>query len=67
MKRKIGGIHHALQADYEAATDAPYQPEQAAKSGQKRINTGKDDEDGDGVPLAAKDGLRYDYDDSSDV
>ncbi|HEU4963810.1 MAG TPA: hypothetical protein VFV52_08155 [Bacilli bacterium] len=32
-----------------------------------RLNTGNKDDDGDGVPLAAKDGIRYDYDDASDV
>lgn len=32
-----------------------------------RVNTGRGDDDGDGTPLAAKDGFRYDYDDSSNV
>lgn len=33
----------------------------------QNATTGNKDEDNDGQPLAAKDGLRYDYDDASDV
>jgi hypothetical protein len=31
------------------------------------VSTGNTDEDGNGVPLAAKDGFRADFDDASDV
>ncbi|MGB8954102.1 MAG: hypothetical protein WCC10_01895 [Tumebacillaceae bacterium] len=40
------------------------QVEELAQQLQQELKTGKDDEDGDGLPLAAKDGLRYDYDDN---
>ena len=38
--------------------------EQLAQQLQQGVKTGKDDEDGDGLPMAAKDGFRYDYDDN---
>lgn len=96
------GIRSALQADFEASTDAAFSLEnqaewgtqhmenqdavqrglQAAKqasreegmqnqveelASQMGVNTNGSDDDGDGTPLAAKDGFRYDYDDRSDV
>ncbi|PWK11326.1 hypothetical protein [Tumebacillus permanentifrigoris] len=102
MARDHDGIRSALQADFEASTDATFRLQDQRKWGtqqmenqdavqrglkaakdaardedmqgkveelanQMGINTNGNDDDGDGAPLAAKDGVRYDYDDRSDV
>lgn len=75
-------IRSALQAEYEAETEGSFTlkhreanrqeqvvSQQGKSSSRKKefgINTGHDDDDGDGQPLAARDGFRYDYDDNSD-
>ncbi len=59
------GLQAAKQAAQEEAMTGKV--EELADQLQQGVNTNDTDDDGDGLPLAAKDGFRYDYDDSSDV
>jgi len=63
----------AIQRGLEAARQAAQEEgmtgkvEELANQLQQGVTTDDTDDDGDGLPLAAKEGFRYDYDDSSDV
>lgn len=62
-------IKRGLQAAKQAAQEEGMtgKVEELSNQLQQGVTTQDTDDDGDGLPLAAKDGFRYDYDDSSDV
>ncbi|ASS76161.1 hypothetical protein CIG75_15255 [Tumebacillus algifaecis] len=69
VEEKRNASEQGLDEACGVAEDEGMQNQVAELGGQLQqgLNTGRQDEDGDGQPLAAKDGFRADYDDSSDV
>ncbi|KEO81264.1 hypothetical protein [Tumebacillus flagellatus] len=60
-------IQKGLNAAKQAAREEGMQNQVEELASQMGINTTGSDDDGDGTPLAAKDGVRFDLDDSSDL
>ncbi|MBL0386411.1 hypothetical protein JJB07_07105 [Tumebacillus sp. ITR2] len=60
-------IQKGLNAAKDAAREEGLQNQVEELASQMGLNTNGQDDDGDGAPLAAKDGFRADYDDSSDL
>lgn len=67
MAEKENAIQSGLQAAKDAAAEEGMSNQVEELANALNVSTGNADEDGNGVPSAAKDGFRYDMDDASDL
>ncbi|MGZ4107675.1 MAG: hypothetical protein ACXVC1_07310 [Tumebacillaceae bacterium] len=67
MAENKDAMQSALNAAKQAAEEEGMASQVEELANALNVATGNTDEDGNGVPLAAKDGFRADFDDSSDL